>query len=670
MTLGPPPLGLSTFDVFDTALTRLVGSPKAVFILLGRQLVQQGHLDGQSSQQFAKQRIDAENRARMNSRAQEISLRDIYRELVNVCSFVESDIELLCRLEVRLEESLLRPVPEIQRLVQRERSAGRSIGFISDTYLPAENLTEWLTRADLLKSSDVLWASSKEQCTKATGDLFRRAAASYRIDPRSWRHLGDHPRSDVSVPAAMGIDASLFPDCHLNRYEEMMESYSDSTEGLASLMAGAARWARLSVTADSPSRSHVRDIAADVGAPVLFSFLTWVLRKAKDEGLKRLWFVSRDGQIMLEAARPIAAKLGIDIELGYLYGGRQVVNLAGLESVDAVALEWILGGAFKVSIVDVLDRVGLCVDDLSEALVRHQIPLTGKIPWEKVASLRECFREPEVAEKILKRAETRRVQMREYFSSCGLTGGDRCGIVDIGWRGRVFKAIGKIIGAEHAAKHAGLYFGLFGRPEEPPPGRMHAFMFDRSQDPALGVGHDIPCLTELMEILCQADHGPVLGVERRGEAFEPILRAGTNSCGPTWDIPLFQQTVKTFAETIDLSAVRDLNVDLRGLCDSLLRTLLTQPTRVEAATLGGVDFADDQTGSMSETLAAPYRLSDCWAAFVGGEWPRKSFNWWTIGAQELTHPVVRASIGVARRLHRGRELFLWRALRSLVRPRG
>jgi len=260
--------------------------------------------------------------------------------------------------------------------------------------------------------------------------------------------------------------------------------------------------------------------------------------------------------------------------------------------------------------------------------------------------------------------------MREYFSSCGLTNGDRCGIVDIGWRGRVFKAIGKIIGAEHAARHAGLYFGLFGRPEEPPPGRMHAFMFDRGQEPALGLGHDIPCLTELMEILCQADHAPVLGVERRGETFEPILRAGTNSCGPTWDIPLFQRTVKTFMETIDLSAVRDLNVDLRGLCDSLLRTLLTQPSRAEATTLGGVDFADDQTGSMSETLAAPYRLSDCWAAFVGGEWPRKSFNWWTIGAQELTHPLVRASIGVARRLHRGRQLFLWRALRSLVRQRG
>lgn len=665
MTSSSDPLGLRTFDVFDTALTRLVGSPKTVFVLLGRRLVREGRLS-YAPRQFAQERVDAEHRARMNSKSQEISLSDIYRELLHVHSFSDDDVAWFCRAELEIEERLLRAVPEIQRIAERERRAGRRIAFVSDTYFPHESVAKWLTRNGVLKDGEVLWTSSKELRTKATGDLFRLVAQSSGVDLANWRHRGDHPVSDVSVPRRIGIGGELFSDCHLNRYETMMDARSENTDGLTSLMAGAARWTRLSIAEESASRRHLRDIAADVGAPVLFAFVSWVLRRARDEGLKRLWFVSRDGQIMLRVARPLAAKLGMDVELGYLYGGRQVVNLAGLETVDDVALEWILGGAGAVTIADLLDRVGLHLDDVRTPLGRYDVPLTGKIPWSKVESLKHFFQDAQVSEQVLRAAERQRAETRDYFASCGLMDGERCGIVDIGWRARVFRAIGKIIGAEHAARHTGLYFGLLGRPNPPPPGRLAAFLFDHGQDPPLGVGQDIPGLTGLMEIFCQADHGQVLSVNRLGAAYQPILRTPINSCGPTWDIALFQKAVETFAETIDLEGAEDLDVDLRGLCEELLRTLLTQPTIDEARTLGGVLFTDDQTGSMSEPLAAPYGLGDCRGAFRSGEWPQKSFNWWAAGARTLTPPLVRACLSTARKLHPVRELPVVRALRALA----
>lgn len=668
MNSGSESSGLSTFDVFDTALTRMVGSPKAIFLLLGRELARQGLLN-LSPQQFAKLRVDAEHRARLNSSAQEIGLHEIYRELRHSHPFSQDDVESLCRVELQMEERLLRAVPEIQAAVARERSSGRRVAYVSDTYFPQERLAEWLSRHGLLKTGDVLWTSSSELRTKATGDLFRQMALSPGVDPANWRHLGDHPTSDVSVPRSLGIDSSLFGSSHLTRYERIMEEHSEATDGLTSLMAGAARWTRLSIAANSPPRTQVRDIAADVGAPVLFGFVSWVLRKARDEGLKRLWFVSRDGQIMLRVARPIAAKLGIDVALGYLYGGRQVVNLASLEKVDETALDWILGAAGAVSVASILDRVDLRIDDVSEQLKRYELPLVGKIPWDKVPDLQRFFQDAEVSDLVITKAQSRRADLRDYFASCGLMNGDRCGIVDIGWKGRVLRAIGNVVGPDHAANLTGLYFGLFGRPDPPLPGRLLAFLFDRSQDPPLGAGHDIPCLTELMEIFCHADHGQVTGVERRGETYAPTLRTPNNSCGPTWDIDLFQRAVERFAESIDLEVAGDTEVDLRSLCEELLCTLLTQPTTDEAQTLGGVQFTDDQAGSMSEPLAAPYSVTDCRAAFLSGQWPRKSFNWWTIGARTLTPPLIRACISTALRLHPARNLLVFRTMRDLIRNR-
>ena len=639
---------LHSFDVFDTVLTRLVGHPSSLFLLLGNRALQAGHWR-HSPERFAGARLAAEAQARHHAYPGEVTLRRIYEELAFANNLAPAVVAAIAALEVQLESALLRAVPLARQRVMAARHAGHRVAFMSDTYLPETVLCDWLSREGLLSEGDGLWVSSESGLTKASGALFDLA----RVEATTpWHHLGDHSISDVTNPRARGIRATLWDVCKLERYEEQMERHAITTGGLSSLLAGAARWLRISHPAADGAQATLRTIAAGVAGPVLWAFVTWVLLKAQRDKLHKIWFTARDGQVMLRMARRIAPTLGIDLEMGYLYAGRQVVHLAGLQQIDKQALKWMTGGAGPLCADALLERVGLTVRELSEALLRHGIPREGPIGWERVAALNSFFLDEVVQTAVLAVAKDRRRDMRSYYSSCGLMGDLPCAVVDIGWRGSVLRSIFDIIGPTSAARHRFLYFGLFGRPADVPEANMTAFFFDASTAQTVGIGDDVPSLTGLMEIFCQADHAQVIHVEPSADGHVPLLREPAKNAETRWDVNYFQDCLEDFAAAVSVGLAPDPGTDLRPMCDQLLRMLMTTPDQAEASVLGSVQFIDDQSGSTSQPFAEPYLLSDSRAAFRTGELPQKALATWPLGAWTLTPRKTRLLLRIARRLGR------------------
>lgn len=69
-----------SFDVFDTVLTRITGTPKGVFMLVENKLKDGNYEVPQKLvQNFTKLRIQAELEARQYSKGQEIKIVDIYK---------------------------------------------------------------------------------------------------------------------------------------------------------------------------------------------------------------------------------------------------------------------------------------------------------------------------------------------------------------------------------------------------------------------------------------------------------------------------------------------------------------------------------------------------------------------------------------------------------------
>lgn len=639
---------LHSFDVFDTVLTRLVGHPGSLFVLLGHRAVQAGYW-AHSSERFASARLAAEAQARHHAHPGEVTLHRIYEELAFANSLAPAAVEAIAAIELELEGALLRAVPSARLEVDAARSAGHRVAFISDTYLPKAALCEWLSRVGVLAASDSVWVSSESGSTKASGDLFDLARTKVST---AWHHLGDHPVSDVANPRTRGIVATLWDACKLTRYEAQMQRYADATGGLASLLAGAARWLRLSQPAANSAQATLRGMAAGVAGPVLWAFVTWVLLRAHRNGVRRVWFTARDGQVMLRMARRIAPRLGLELEMGYLYAGRQVVHLAGLQRIDEHALKWMTGASGALSADALLERVGLTAAELSDALHRHGIPLDGPIGWERASALPDFFRDQAVQAAVLAEAQVRRREMRSYFEACGLMGDAPCAIVDIGWRGSVLRSIFDIVGPAAAARHRFLYFGLYGRPADVPEADMSAFFFDASTTPAIGVGNDIPSLTAFMEIVCQADHGQVVRVQPDENGHAPQLRSPAAATSTHWDVSYFQDCLEAFADAVQVEFSPDASADLRPMCDQLMRMLMVAPDDDEASVLGSVQFVDDQSGSFSQPFAEPYRLADLRAAFRTGELPQKALATWGRGSWALTPLGTRACLRLTLALSR------------------
>lgn len=65
-----------------------------------------------------------------------------------------------------------------------------------------------------------------------------------------------------------------------------------------------------------------RRVTAFISAPLLYGFCSWVMEQAHKKGLKRLYFLARDGYAMHKLCRMIAGKRAYDIKCSYLYASQ------------------------------------------------------------------------------------------------------------------------------------------------------------------------------------------------------------------------------------------------------------------------------------------------------------------------------------------------------------
>jgi hypothetical protein len=356
------------------------------------------------------------------------------------------------------------------------------------------------------------------------------------------------------------------------------------------------------VRPDPDGLGPLRSLAARVIAPVVLAFVLWTLRQAELDGLERLWFVSRDGQLPAALARRVAPRLGLGIDIRYLYGGRQAWHLPALQDVDEAALRWILQPAPSVSLRQALARVELRPVDMKAGLAARGWP---ERTWERpharpdLDALRALFREEPVRAAVLARAAAARGPALDYLADEGVGAGRREGLVDIGWFGRTWSSLGRLLGALGRTPPRPLYFGLLGAAE----GR--AFLVDHRA--AVGLADLDLGVVPLLETFCQADHGPVLGYEHCGPAAaRPVL-------GPPAGPEALAAVRAVHAAVLAGAAVppgRDPDEDIRPLCRRLLGRLWQAPTRAEACALSRLPLATDQRGEVYQALCRPYRWID------------------------------------------------------------
>jgi len=240
-------------------------------------------------------------------------------------------------LERKIEEDNLLANPEIKALIKKKRMEGWQIVFISDMYLDSAFLEAVLRREYIFENGDKIYVSCEHNARKDSGTLYELVNAE--LQPAEWEHYGDNIKSDYKMAQAKGINAHLVD----TGFSEIEKRYPPILDGIS-------RAARLMFGMDPYSA-----LAADIVAPTYIPYVKWVLDEAEKKGIDRLYFLSRDGYILMK----IAEKIPHRVELRYLFVSRKSLKGAFEDSTvkkmvtDYFRQEGLLDKGIKSAAVDV-----------------------------------------------------------------------------------------------------------------------------------------------------------------------------------------------------------------------------------------------------------------------------------------------------------------------------
>jgi FMN phosphatase YigB (HAD superfamily) len=573
-----------TFDVFDTAITRLVLQPDHLHWLVARQARARG-LTRLDPEVWRSYRVAGEAAARQASAGEEVTLAEIYAQIERQLRGSDALLSRLAALELQLEQALVRPIAATRTRVADLRTTGNRTAFVSDTYLAASTVTAMLHGCGYdIDAGDVV-VSSAQGASKARGDLYQRVADSYGVACGEISHRGDNRRTDVVNARRAGVQATLFAETQPTKYEAQLFERAGG-DVIASAIAGAARAARLSFDAtDDRTRGLVR-VSTGVAAPLLTAFVLWTLEQARRDRVTRLYFLARDGQILTRLAQALATWAGVDIDCRYLLGSRQAFYLPSLPGDPAAAIDAALADSDGRLVGELLSELEL--DAGAAALVCDAAGLiaSDRVSPETIASLRIGLAQPPILAVLRPRRAARAAALRTYLQGEAFFDPDvRSAIVDLGWKGNLQRRL-ELAGGGVGLR--GYYYDLDRIPSDLR-GTVETF--------ANGAFRN----AELLESFCMATHTSIRGfvIDDHGRAA-PELDSWRDGDAATWGIDTQQTAIARFVENLtdvlprELARPEDLLPRLRRAALAVFADLIEYPAPDEAAAYGSVRHARGQ----------------------------------------------------------------------------
>ena len=429
--------------------------------------------------------------------------------------------------------------------------------------------------------------------------------------PRQLRHVGDSFVGDVVAPTRRRVKATLLTDTLPNRFEEAIRDGSANRPVVAARIAGLCRLTRLTADRHPELPAAAIELAADVVAPLLTGFVLSTLRLARAEGIERLYFVARDGQILLRVAQSLCRDAD-GPELRYLYGSRQAWLLPAVFEATRQDLEFALLNGQSSAPRHCLARLQMEPEQIAAALNRHGFEPSD---WDRQLSpvekerLWDVIQEPDVSARVLRNACEAREASLSYFRQEGLLDGDRWALVDVGWTLRAQAALRKILASAGQTHTAGYYLGLSRR-------RYSSFDYGRAagwlleeaeaESPDRGVAALFENKGLIDQLFTMADHGSTRGYRWEGGVVVPDLASMGSSTRRDVFLTAVRRTVVDFADEVASDEQLSSHVDeFRGAARRAVNAYLTQPRRSDAEAITWMSISDDPNELRAVPLARP-----------------------------------------------------------------
>lgn len=203
--------------MFDTLVERETIIPSDVFAIVGKKVL------GRNEEEFRKDRIQAEKRARKEQLSGEVTIHQIYEHLPTKYHTFRQDLE---NKEIEEEIKTCHPRKQMQDVYKRCIELGKKIVITTDMYLPRDVIIKILQNCGFC-NYQVIYLSNEYDESKRKGGLFDRVVADSKGNNREIIHIGDSPRADYLSAKKRGLSAYLVTRSHWLRrkiYEKSIRS--------------------------------------------------------------------------------------------------------------------------------------------------------------------------------------------------------------------------------------------------------------------------------------------------------------------------------------------------------------------------------------------------------------------------------------------------------------
>lgn len=596
-----------SFDVFDTALTRIWANPEDVLWEVGRHLKRQGLMAG-SVASWVTLRQAAEQHPADGREPAWVTLDVIYDTLQQNCGWTDEQRARAQAIELLLEETAVRGVPEVRALIATARAQTSGVVFLSDMYLPSAVIQRWLRREGVWGDADRLYVSGEWGARKSTGELYQAFLREQRLPAAHVVHVGDSALGDVEQPRRLGIRARHLTLTQLSRYEQQVAHDAALPRRWRSLVAGAMRRTRLEQPGGSDRDQMIRQLAADVVGPLTVAFVSWCFDEAARDGVKRLYFMSREGQLLQRVAALLADRWQLGIECRYLQGSRYAWRWPTFTALSFDQLHGLLTDIPAWSLAELAERLQVQVSELTAALpatVRlalQQQPLTNRLRRQILTQLPGSALE----QIVVARASQAREAALGYLAQVGWGNGVRSGVVDIGSSGGMQLSLGRLLvatGWPEITPLRGYYLFLSALVPDLTSHRLEAFLRDARQA-AMGDGVVVDAGEKsLLELLWSANHGQVVNYQAHAGVYEPSYAPWRVSAEQQHFIELIHEGVIAFTTQVaSVTTAVTWRPGRRALAQGLLQLFLHEQDQGEAALFDALLFSSRQLDE------APVRL--------------------------------------------------------------
>lgn len=337
----------------------------------------------------------------------------------------EELVEELYQHELECEKQNAYLDPTIVETIQHYHY--KKIGYISDFYAGSEFLDEILTEIGFPYPFDMKMVSCEQKYNKRSGRLFEYTGKKFGILPEEQIHLGDNPYSDYQIPKKLGIEAvSYLPEKEHKKRKEKEAAFSLKEPD------------SIIKYADYPVRKKGERISV-----FFYGFALWMLERCLAQGIKRIYFFTREGEFYQALYDSIAAKnrYGIPAPQSQLLEVSRIATFgASLREITISEMMRIWNQYSCQSMKAFFTSIGVKPDEMQQYLIRYQIPLEDVLtyPWQD-ERVQKLFLDGEFLSAVQNRVEEQRELLLSYCKDREMKRGEKekIAIVDIGWRGTI-----------------------------------------------------------------------------------------------------------------------------------------------------------------------------------------------------------------------------------------